>query len=224
MAPVYLISFLYVVYENLLSVFNPEEIVRYGGLLIIFFAVYAQTGLFFCFFLPSSAFLFVGGMFIATGQLQHDLAFVCSCLTIAAVAGCFTGYWFGRKTGPMLYKRQDSKFFKQQHLRTAEYLFKKYGHLALTVGLLFPILRTFTPIIAGIIRMNVKRFALLIFIGSLLWAPPLVTAGYLIGSVPAFKEYLHYIMFTIIVAFTIPAIVRVAKEFKNAEKELKKGR
>src|SRR6476661_5279215 len=110
------INFLNEFFGTLLSVFDPEMMIQYGGLLIIFLAVYAQTGLFFCFFVPSGIFLFTGGLFVATGQLQHNLITVCSCLTMACMLGCITGYLFGRKMGPVLYKREDSRFFKQKHL------------------------------------------------------------------------------------------------------------
>ena len=216
-----MMNILQVTGTNLLSIFNPQEMISYGGLLIIFLAVYAQTGLFFCFFIPSSAFMFTGGMLIATGQLEHDLFVACSCLILAAVAGSFSGYFFGRKTGPLLYRKKDSRFFKQQHLRTAEFLYKKYGHFALTVGLLFPILRTFTPIIAGMIRMDIKRFGLLVFIGALIWVAPFVSAGYLVGSIPALKDYLNYIVLAVIVAFTTPALIRISKEFKKTKEEMK---
>src|SRR4249919_660213 len=99
----------------LFSIFDTEAMVRYGGLLIICLAVYAQTGLFFCFFVPSGIFLFTGGVLVATGQLQHHIITVCSCSIIACTSGCITGYFFGRKTGPLLYKREDSKFFKKKH-------------------------------------------------------------------------------------------------------------
>ncbi len=204
---------------SLLSIFNPEIIIRNGGLLIIFLAVYAQTGLFFCFFLPSSAFMFTGGIFIATGLLEHNLFTACSCLIIASVSGCFTGYWFGRKTGPLLYKRKDSKFFRQKHLRAAEIFYKKYGQLALTVGLLFPIIRTFSPIVAGMIRMNISRFLLLVFLGSVLWIMIIVLSGYLIGSIPCFKQYLPYIIAGILLIVTTPVVISIIKEFKKAAKE-----
>lgn len=217
-----IINILDVSKDNLVSIFNPQEMIRYGGLMIILLTVYAQTGLFFCFFIPSSAFLFTGGMLIATGQLEHDLFVACICLIVATVAGCFSSYFFGRKAGPLLYKKKDSRFFKQQHLHTAEFLYKKYGHFALTVGLLFPILRTFTPIIAGMIRMEIKRFSLLVFIGALLWVPPFVSAGYLVGSIPALKDYLNYVVLGVVVVFTVPATIRVMKEFKNTSKEMDK--
>src|SRR5215471_15613226 len=91
--------------ENLLSVFNVEEMISEGGLLIIFLVVYAQTGLFFCFFVPSGIFLFTGGIFISTGKLDHDLFSTCAFMVTACTAGCSTGYWFGRKTGTLFYER-----------------------------------------------------------------------------------------------------------------------
>ncbi len=213
------IQFLPEFYGYLLSVFDAETMIGYGGLLILFLAVYAQTGLFFCFFVPSGAFLFTGGMFVATGALQYNLITVCSSLVIASVLGCFTGYWFGLKTGPLLFKRKDSRFFKLKHLRAAESFYKKYGQLALTVGLLFPITRTFAPIVAGIIRMKFSRFIPLVFIGSVLWILVYVLARYLIGSIPGIKEYLIYVMTAIILAVTIPVVIQIIREFKKLEKE-----
>src|SRR4051812_16318474 len=121
--------------------------IQYGGLFIIFLTMYAQTGLFFCFFIPSGMFIFTGGMFIATGQLHHSLFSFCIYMIIACVTGCITAYWFGLKAGPLLYKRKDSKFFRQQHLRSAAIFYNKYGRQALIIGLSFPIIRTFSPII-----------------------------------------------------------------------------
>src|SRR4051812_32120793 len=205
--------------SNFFSGYNIETIIRDGGLLIIFLAVYAQTGLFFSFFLPSGIFLFTGGLFIATGQLHYNIFTLCSCLVVACVLGCCTGYWFGRKTGPLLYKREDSKFFKQNHLMAADNFYKKYGQFALTAGLLFPIIRTFAPIVAGIIKINFARFLLLVFLGSLLWVVPFVSAGYLVGSVPVFKEYAPYIISVFLVVVTTPIIIRIIKEIRKTGKE-----
>ncbi len=202
-----------------LSVFNAEAIIQYGGLLIIFLAVYAQTGLFFCFFIPSGAFIFTGAVFIATGQLTNSLFSFCIYIIIACIAGCITSYWFGLKAGPLLYKRKDSKFFRLQHLRAAEAFYNKYGQWALTIGILFPIVRTFSPIIAGIIKMRFSRFILLVFIGSCIWVLPFIFAGYLIGNIPALKKYLPYIIAVIILSITIPVVTRIIKEFKKAGKE-----
>src|SRR5438552_16950985 len=96
---------------NLESMFDPESIIRYGGLVILFCAVFCQTGLFFCFFIPSGGFLFTAGVFVATGDLHGNLFTVCSLLTIASVLGNMTGFWFGREAGPMMYRQRDSRFF-----------------------------------------------------------------------------------------------------------------
>lgn len=208
---------------KLLFSFNPEMMIQYGGLLLIMLAVYAQTGLFFCFFLPSGIFLFTGGLFVATGQLAHSLFTVCLCSVLAAVAGCMTSYWFGRKTGPLLYKRKDSRFFRQKHLKAAEAFYGKYGQFALTIGLLFPIIRTFAPIVAGIIRMKVSRFIVLVAIGAVLWTPIMVIAGYIVGIIPGFKQYLPYIMPGFIVLVTTPIVIRIVREMKKAGKESSKA-
>ena len=201
------------------SGFNAETMVSSGGLLIICLAVFAQTGLFICFFIPSGIFLFTGGALVATGQLEHNIITVCLCSILASVSGCISGYWFGWQAGPLLYKKKDSKFFRQKYLEAAGIFYEKYGKLAITLGILFPITRTFAPIVAGIVRMNFNRFILLVLIGSTLWILLFLTAGYLMGSIPAIKEYLNYIMAAIILVVTIPVVVRIIRGFKKAGKD-----
>lgn len=209
-----------ILYNLLFSVFDTGTLVRDGGLLIICLAVFAQTGLFFAFFVPSGIFLFVGGMFISTGKLEHDLITVCICTVLASVAGCAAGYWFGWKTGPVLHKKKDTRFFKQRYLKAAELFYNKHGQLALTIGMIFPVTRTFAPIIAGIVRMNFSRFLLYVFTGSVLWIPAFIVAGYLIGIVPGIKDYLNYSMAAIILLVTAPALTRIIREFKKAGEKL----
>jgi len=187
------IAFLFIL-KNLVPFFDPEALISYGGLLIVFLLVYSTTGLFFCFFVPSGAVLFAAGVFVATGGLDYSFFTVCSLLILAAVLGSITGYWFGRQTGPLLYSREDSRFFKKHHLKTAEAFYNKYGWLALTAGLFLPIIRTFAPIVAGIIKLDIRRFLLLTFTGSMIWIVSFVTAGYFIGSRPYLKPWLNYIV------------------------------
>jgi membrane-associated protein len=205
--------------ENFLLTLNIEAMIREEGVIIIFLAVYAQTGLFFSFFLPSGIFLFTGGMFIATGQLEQDLFTFCGSLVFACILGCCTGYFFGRKTGTILYQRKDSKFFKKRYLKAADVFYQKYGQFALTVGLLFPITRTFAPIVAGIINMNFGLFLFLVVLGSILWVVPFIFAGYLIGSVPVFKEYSPYIITFFLVIVTTPVVIRIVKEMRKGGKD-----
>lgn len=207
--------------QNLLKIFDPESLISNGGVLIVFLLVYGSTGLFFCFFIPTGAVLFTAGIFIATGGLQYDVFTVCALLILASVLGNLTGYWFGWKTGPLLYRRKDSRFFKKQHLTTAETFYNKYGWLALTVGLYLPIIRTFASTIAGVVRLNFRRFILLSLAGSVVWVLSFVLAGYYIGSRPYLKPLLNYIVIGFILVITIPLIIWIFKELKMMRKENK---
>src|SRR4030095_4051970 len=208
--------------QGLLRIFDPESLISHGGLLIVFLLVYASTGLFFCFFIPTGAILFTAGLYTATGGLQYDIFTVCGLLILASILGNLTGYWFGWKTGPLLYSRKDSRFFKKQHLKTAETFYNKYGWLALTVGLYLPIIRTFASTIAGIVRLNFRRFILLTVTGSVVWILSFVLAGYFIGSRPFLKPWLNYIVIGFILVVTIPVIIWIIKELRNMQKENKK--
>jgi len=207
--------------QSLLRIFDPESLIGHGGLLIVCLLVFASTGLFFCFFIPTGAILFTAGIYTATGELQYDIFTVCSLLILASIFGNLTGYWFGWKTGPLLYSRKDSRFFKKQHLKTAETFYNKYGWLALTVGLYLPIIRSFVPIVAGIVRLNFRHFILLTVTGSVAWILSFVLAGYFIGSRPFLKPWLNYIVIGFILVVTIPVIIWMIKELRKMRKENK---
>ena len=196
--------------------FDSESLIRYGGLLLLFLSVFCQTGLFFCFFIPSGGLLFTAGVFVATGDLHENIFTVCGLLIIASELGNITGYWFGRKAGPLMYKRKESRFFKRRHLESAEAFYKKHGNIALAAGLFFPIIRTFSPIVAGVIKLDFRRFVLFTFLGSVLWIICFVVAGYLVGIMPFLKQYLKYIVIGIIVLVTIPTIIGIIRRLKNA--------
>jgi membrane-associated protein len=208
-------------FNNLLSIFDVESLIRYGGLLIVFLVVYGTTGLFFCFFIPTGAFLFTAGIFAATGGLQYDIVTICILLVIASVLGNLTGYWFGWKAGPLLYKKKDTRFYKKQHLTTAETYYKKYGWLTLTLGMYLPIIRTFAPMVAGIVRVKFRRFILLVSAGSIVWILSFVLAGYFIGSRPFLKPWLKYIVIGFVLAVSIPLIIWTGKELRKMRKENK---
>jgi len=210
--------------QNLLKIFDPESLISHGGLLIVFVLVYASTGLFFCFFIPTGAILFTAGIYTATGGLQYDIFTVCDLLIIASILGNLTGYWFGWKTGPLLYSRKDSMFFKKQHLKTAETFYNKYGRLALTVGLYLPIIRTFASIVAGMVKLSFHRFILLTITGSVAWILSFVLAGYFIGSRPLLKPWLNYIVIGFILIVTIPLVIWMIKELGKMRKESKEKR
>lgn len=203
-----------------LSIFNPETLIANGGLLIIFLMVYGQTGVFFAFFLPSGALLFTTGVWTATGALHYSIFTICVTLIIAAVLGNISGYWFGRKTGSWLYNRKDSFLFKRQHLSTAHDFYEKHGGLALAAGPFFPIIRTFSPIVAGMIKLDFRRFFLYTFLGSTLWIISFVLTGYFIGIIPGLKPYLPYVITGVILVVTLPIVIRIVRKlYKPKEKE-----
>jgi membrane-associated protein len=203
------------VLNHLLFIFDAESLIRHGGLLIVLLIVYGTTGLFFCFFIPSSAVVFALGVFAAAGRLHYDIITICVLLILASILGNLTGYWVGWKTGPLLYKREDTRFFKKKHLTTAESFYIKYGWLALTVGLFLPIIRTFVSSVAGIVRLNFRRYLFLMVAGSVFWILSFVLAGYFIGSVPALKSSLNYIILGFVLVVTIPLIIWIIKELKR---------
>jgi len=200
--------------NNILLFFDAESLIRYGGLFIVFLIVYANIGLFFCFFLPSGAVLFT-----ATGDLPYNIFTICSVLILASVLGSITGYGFGHKAGPALYRRKNSKYFRRQYLISTETFYKKHGVLTCIAGYFLPIIRTFAPVVAGMIRMNFSKFIFLSFIGSVLWIISFVLAGYFIGSRPLLKPWLQYILIGFILVVTVPLVVRIIKGLRELRKE-----
>jgi membrane-associated protein len=203
----------------MLLFFDAESLIRHGGLFLVCLIVFGSAGIFFCFFLPSGAVLFTAGVFAATGDLHAGLLIICITLILSSVLGSIAGYGFGWQAGQLLYKRKDSKFFRQQHLIAAEDFYKKYGGWALTLGYFLPIIRTFAPIIAGMIKLKFSRFILYVLAGSAVWITSFVFAGYFIGSRPYLKPWLKYIVGGFILIVTVPLLIRIIKELRKPRKE-----
>ena len=201
-------------WNSLQHFIDPEKLLREGGFYVVVFVIFAETGLFFGFFLPGDYLLFLAGMFVATGRLDVNIYVLILGLFIAAVAGNFTGYWFGRKTGPMLYSRKDSFFFKKRYLLVAEKYYRKQGAFALIMGRFVPIVRTFAPIFAGIVKLEIKKFAIYNVVGAILWIASLTLLGYFLGKrfAQQIEEYLVYIIIGFIIITTIPLIITFVKK------------
>ncbi len=195
--------------------FDAEALIQFGGLLLILLAIYGQTGLFFCFFLPSGTLLFMAGVLIANGLFAHSFFTLCSLGIAASLLGNITGYLIGYKTGPLLYHRADSRFFKRRYLTDGGNFYNKYGAFALSIGMFFPLIRTFGPIIAGIVNLKFSRFLLFVFMGSVGWIFSIAIAGYLIGSMPFLRPYLNYVVIIIIVVVTVPVVTKIIQGFRR---------
>jgi len=165
-------------------------------------------------------------MFVATNKLDVSIYILVIGLIAAAVAGNFVGYWFGKRTGPVLYQRKDSLFFKKKYLKAAEVYYRKQGAFALIMGRFIPIVRTFAPIIAGIVRLDFNKFAFYNFSGALLWISSLTLLGFFLGRSfeQEINDYLLYIIVGFILVTTVPLIVTYLKrkiEGDRAEEEAK---
>ena len=209
------------IWDSLQHLVDPVKLLREGGFYLLLFVVFAETGLFFGFFLPGDYLLFLAGMFVATNKLDVSIYVLIAGLITAAVAGNFVGYWFGKKTGPVLYQRNDSIFFKKRFLRAAEVYYKKQGAFALIMGRFIPIVRTFAPIIAGIVRLDFRKFALYNIIGAFLWISSLTLLGFFLGRrfEKEIDDYLLYIIVGFIVITTIPLILTYVKRIIGPDKD-----
>ncbi|MDQ3110702.1 MAG: VTT domain-containing protein, partial [Bacteroidota bacterium] len=159
---------------------DPASIIQYGGIFLLMFVVFAETGLLIGFFLPGDSLIFVSGMFCSTQPelLGVGIAVVIPLLIISAVLGNMAGYWFGKKVGPALFKREDSLIFKKKYLETTRSFYNRHGGRALVMGRFLPIIRTFAPILAGVIAIDFKKFMLYNIAGAVAWITSLGLCGF----------------------------------------------
>ncbi|OOQ57686.1 DedA family protein [Mucilaginibacter pedocola] len=200
-------------WEYLRTLTEAESIISSGGFYLLLIVVFAETGLFFGFFLPGDYLLFLAGLLSAAGIIQVPVYTLVLSLIGAGILGNYTGYWFGYRTGPVLFKKNDSLFFKKRYIAVAEEFYAKYGGMALILGRFFPIVRTFAPIFAGVVKVDIKKFTIYNIVGSVAWVTTLTLAGYFLGRrFPQLKDYLQYIILGLITITTVPLIFAFLKK------------
>ena len=183
------------------------EFVGYPGL---FAAVFLESGVFFGFFLPGSSMLFTAGLLSTQGLF--NIWILIPLLSLAAIGGDSTGYWFGSKVGVSLFFKKDSRFFKHEYLEQAKDFYEKHGVLAIILARFVPVVRTFAPILAGITRMRYRTFLAYNVTGGILWAAGTAFLGYFLGSrIPGIEHYITPIVLVIIVASTVPLFWELRK-------------
>lgn len=195
-------------WEFLKQLTDPESIIRYGGLSLLLFVIFAETGLLVGFFLPGDNLILLAGILCKAKPelLQVEIYVLMPLMIMAAIVGNTFGYWFGKRSGEALYKRKDSFLFKQRHLDVTKTYYTKYGgHFTLILARFIPIIRTFAPILAGVIKVDWKSFMLYNIIGAAAWIISLSGIGYLLVQVfPGIMNYMSYIFITLIVITAIP--------------------
>ena len=199
---------------SLHSILDPLIIIKTLGLLGVVVITFIESGLFFGFFLPGDSLLFTAG-FLASQDLISIWWLLILCF-IAAVAGDNVGYYFGRKTGPMIFKREDSLFFHKKHIERAKVFYDKHGKKTIFFARFIPIIRTFVPIVAGIANMEYKTFMKYNLIGGFAWTWGMLGAGYILGNlIPNAEKYLTPIILTIIAVSFLPAIIEFFRQRKG---------
>ena len=185
---------------------------QYGPWLyvLLFAVIFAETGLVVFPFLPGDSILFIAGTVVASAGLDVHLLVVL--LIVAAILGDSLNYAIGHYIGPRVYDRQDSRWFKQEHLRRTQAFYDKYGAITIIIGRFVPIVRTFAPFLAGVAGMSYRRFLSYNVIGAVVWISSLVYAGYVFGNIPWVKQNLTFIVIGIVVVSLLPAVSTFLQE------------
>jgi len=195
-----------------------EWIIHNGGLYFMLFIIFAETGLFVGFFLPGDSLLFAAGIYmtdLAREFFGLHWIFIIILVTKASVLGNYVGYWFGRKTGPLLFERKETWLFKRKHLVRAKDFYDHYGKGTIFLAKFLPIIRTFAPIVAGIVKMDRKTFVFYNIIGSICWVSSMMLGGYFLQSWVekrfgySFKDHIEVITIIIILITTLPVLYKL---------------
>ncbi len=198
---------------------DPNSIIEYGGLWLLLFVIFAETGLLVGFFLPGDNLILLAGILCkARPDLIHVNYFVLvSLMVAAAVLGNVFGYWFGKRAGDKLYSKKESWFFKRKHLEVTKTYYDKYGgNTTLIIARFLPVVRTFAPVIAGAIKVDFFKFMLFNIVGAVAWIISLSGIGYFLVQVfPQVTDYMGYIFIALIIITAIPILRIIFRKKKT---------
>ncbi|MEV8332679.1 VTT domain-containing protein [Streptomyces niveus] len=191
---------------------DPGHLISTFGLIGVLLVVFAESGLLIGFFLPGDSLLFTTGLLVAGHTyLTQPLWLICLLIVLAAVLGDQTGYLIGRKAGPALFRRPDSRLFKQENVEKANAFFERYGPRSIVLARFVPIVRTFTPVIAGVGAMRYRTFVVFNVIGGTLWGVGVTVLGYFLGQIDFVKTNIELILIAIVVVSLLPIVIEYAR-------------
>lgn len=193
---------------------DPEHIVTSLGpfaMIGVSLIIFAECGLLIGFFLPGDSLLFVTGLMIASGAINTPIWAACLILTVCAFVGNVTGYWIGRKAGPALFNKPDSKLFKKEHVDKTHEFFERYGARAIILARFVPIVRTFITAVAGVGQMDQKKFFSYSAIGAVAWICSMTLMGYFLGNIPWIKNNIEAMAILIVIVSVIPIVIEYIK-------------
>jgi membrane-associated protein len=194
------------VVDLLHQIYDVEGIIRWGGLLMLVAIVFAETGLMIGFFLPGDSLLVTAGVFAAAGHL--DIISLLFWVTLAAIVGDQLGYYIGYRTGPRIFRRQDSLLFKRDHLIRARDFYERHGGKTIILARFIPVIRTFAPVVAGVGQMEYRRFVSFNVVGGFLWVWSMTLLGVTLGNViPDIDRHIHVVIAVVVFLSILPAII-----------------
>ncbi|ELP68899.1 DedA family protein [Streptomyces turgidiscabies] len=197
---------------------DPDYLLDQFGIWGLLLIVFAESGLLIGFFLPGDSLLFTAGLLITAGTLDFPLWGAVALICLAAILGDQAGYMFGKKVGPSLFNRPDSRLFKQENVTKAHEFFEKYGPKSLVLARFVPIVRTFTPIIAGVSGMKYRSFLTFNVIGGVLWGAGVTLLGSWLGNIDFVKKNIEPILLLIVLISVVPIIIEFARARSKAKK------
>jgi membrane-associated protein len=193
---------------------QPDTIISWLGpwaLVGLAAIVFAECGLLLGFFLPGDSLLFTAGLFVANGAIGAPLWAVCLVLVAAAVLGNACGYWIGRAAGPAIFDKPRSRLFNPAHVLKTQEFFDKYGNRAVVLGRFVPIVRTFITVMAGVGRMEPKRYLTYSLIGGVAWAAGVTVLGFWLGQFAFVRANIELILILIVVVSVLPIVVELVR-------------
>jgi len=198
---------------------KPDTILQWLGpwaLVGLAVIVFAECGLLLGFFLPGDSLLFTAGLFVADGAIATPLWAVCALLVVAAVLGNACGYWIGRSAGPAVFDKPRSRLFKPQHVAKTQEFFDRYGNRAIVLGRFVPIVRTFITVMAGVGRMDARRYLTYSVIGGVAWAAGVTLLGFWLGQFDFVKANIELMLVAIVLLSVLPMVVEVLRARRQA--------
>jgi membrane-associated protein len=190
---------------------DPGQLIETFGLIGILVIVFAECGLLIGFFLPGDSLLFTAGLLVARDDIGQPLWLVCLLICAAAIAGNEVGYLIGRKAGPAVFRRPDSRFFKQEYVDKSYAFFDRHGPRAIVLARFVPIVRTFITVTAGVGRMDFRVYTTYTVIGGVLWGAGVTILGYSLGNVDFVAEHIELILIGIVAVSLIPVAVELLR-------------
>ncbi len=196
-----------------IDLFNPEAIIQWGGLALLLTIIFIETGVFFGFFLPGDSLVFTAGLLANSKHIDLPIFVLLILLTLAAVAGSTVGYFTGRWAELYLKTRPENFFYRRKFIDIARDFYTKHGMMAFIFGRFLPIVRTFIPIVAGIIRIEPRKFFILNITGASIWIASLCLAGYFLGKLfPGIINSLDLIIPALIIITAVPVYMLWRKQ------------